>query len=561
MQPRTLLPRFASRTIYTGTVMDTPATPPRRSRRKRIVLSILALFLLPIAARAALYAYEGGPEAGATPTGRSTGSLPAAAAEPEARVLVMSGRTGGWKGVFSVHSWVVLKPENGKSWRRYDVVGWGNPVRINGWAPDGLLVRQQAAGGARSARRARPPRRSRRSRPRSRAINTPMPATTASGRGRTATPSSRPCCAPSPRPKRRCRPNAVGRDFRPLPYAGLTDSRTGVEASLWGVLGVKLGWVEGVEVNFLGLVAGLDLRHPGIKLPGFGRIGLPQQTATARDQRDNSLHVDLHAGVVTGTPASARLAGMHDTLARCLKKFRSRRSAAAGSTRLQINVGYRCNQSCLHCHVGASPHRTEEMSGDGRRRRCWSSWSGGAIATLDITGGAPELNRAFPPPGDGGARNGRARDGPLQPHDLRGAPGQEDLPEFLAARAGRDRRLAALLSRRTTSTASAARACSTRSIRGLQPPQRAGLRARRLGPHAQSRLQSARAVAAAAAGRARGRLQAHPRRAATASRSTASSRSPTCRSSASARRWSPRASSTRYLDLLRTRISTPTSTA
>jgi hypothetical protein len=34
-------------------------------------------------------------------------------------------------------------------------------------------------------------------------------------------------------------------------------------------------------VNFLGLVAGLDLRHPGIKLPGFGRIGVPQQTALA----------------------------------------------------------------------------------------------------------------------------------------------------------------------------------------------------------------------------------------------------------------------------------------
>ena len=48
----------------------------------------------------------------------------------------------------------------------------------------------------------------------------------------------------------------------PLPYAGLSDSGTGVEASLWGLLGVKLGWVEGVEVNVLGLVAGLDLRHP-----------------------------------------------------------------------------------------------------------------------------------------------------------------------------------------------------------------------------------------------------------------------------------------------------------
>ena len=61
---------------------------------------------------------------------------------------------------------------------------------------------------------------------------------------------------------------------------------------------------------------------------------------------------------------------------------------------LQVNVGYRCNQSCVHCHVNASPHRTEEMSGEVadivlqflERRR---------IATLDITGGAPELNPHF----------------------------------------------------------------------------------------------------------------------------------------------------------------------
>jgi radical SAM/Cys-rich protein len=61
---------------------------------------------------------------------------------------------------------------------------------------------------------------------------------------------------------------------------------------------------------------------------------------------------------------------------------------------LQVNVGYRCNQSCVHCHVGASPHRTEEMSGEVadlvleflERRR---------ITTLDITGGAPELNAHF----------------------------------------------------------------------------------------------------------------------------------------------------------------------
>jgi hypothetical protein len=75
--------------------------------------------------------------------------------------------------------------------------------------------------------------------------------------------------------------NAVGKDFRAYPYIGLSDSRTGVEASLWGLLGVKLGWVEGIEVNFLGLVAGLDLRHPAVKLPGFGRIGFDDGTAIA----------------------------------------------------------------------------------------------------------------------------------------------------------------------------------------------------------------------------------------------------------------------------------------
>ena len=73
----------------------------------------------------------------------------------------------------------------------------------------------------------------------------------------------------------------MGKDFRALPYAGLTDSGTGIELSLWGLLGVKLGWVEGIELNFMGLVTGFDLRHPAVKLPGFGRIGIDDGTAVA----------------------------------------------------------------------------------------------------------------------------------------------------------------------------------------------------------------------------------------------------------------------------------------
>src|ERR1700726_2306784 len=42
-------------------------------------------------------------------------------------------------------------------------------------------------------------------------------------------------------------PTAIGKDFRPGAFVGLADSRTGVEADLWGVFGVKIGWIEGLE--------------------------------------------------------------------------------------------------------------------------------------------------------------------------------------------------------------------------------------------------------------------------------------------------------------------------
>jgi hypothetical protein len=41
---------------------------------------------------------------------------------------------------------------------------------------------------------------------------------------------------------------------------------------------VAIGWIEGIELNFLGLIAGLDVRRPAIKLPGWGRIGLDSVT-------------------------------------------------------------------------------------------------------------------------------------------------------------------------------------------------------------------------------------------------------------------------------------------
>lgn len=68
---------------------------------------------------------------------------------------------------------------------------------------------------------------------------------------------------------------------------------------------------------------------------------------------------------------------------------------AAPITTLQINVGKRCNQACKHCHVEAGPNRTEEMSRETAEQIVAALTRHPEIATLDITGGAPELNPHF----------------------------------------------------------------------------------------------------------------------------------------------------------------------
>jgi len=61
---------------------------------------------------------------------------------------------------------------------------------------------------------------------------------------------------------------------------------------------------------------------------------------------------------------------------------------------LQANLGYRCNQSCTHCHVAASPQRTEEMSWE-TMELLLRYLKSRRVTTLDLTGGAPELNPHF----------------------------------------------------------------------------------------------------------------------------------------------------------------------
>jgi len=63
-------------------------------------------------------------------------------------------------------------------------------------------------------------------------------------------------------------------------------------------------------------------------------------------------------------------------------------------TTLQVNLGYLCNQSCLHCHVNAGPTRREVMSAE-TIEQVLGYLASSSASTLDLTGGAPELNPHF----------------------------------------------------------------------------------------------------------------------------------------------------------------------
>jgi hypothetical protein len=208
----------------------------------------------------------------------SAGLAPDPASHPEPIVQIYAARSWGWKGAFSVHSWVALKPAGAAGYERYDVVGWGvgpggraalrrNIRTVDGyWAGNkpeviGELRGPEAAQAIPKLRKA-------------------IEAYVYSQEYRIwPGPNSNTFVASLlravPELKVAMPANAIGKDWLPLtrPVA-TTPSGTGVQVSLWGLFGVAAGLEEGLEVNVLGLVMGVDPKHLAVKLPGFGSLGL-----------------------------------------------------------------------------------------------------------------------------------------------------------------------------------------------------------------------------------------------------------------------------------------------
>jgi uncharacterized protein DUF3750 len=242
--------------------------------KKPLVLFLLLVFA-PIAASAGRYFWlSNGRGNWQTADRSSAGLLPPAAAHPDAIIRVFAARTVRWRGIFAVHTWIVVKEKGATSYSRYDYTAWGEPIRTNGFAPDGrwfgALPETIVAVDGERAETLIPTIRFVIENYRFRAYGDyhAWPGPNSNTFVQAALNSVPELRAVLP-------PTAIGKDF---PYngewIGVTPTRTGVYISLAGYLGLTIGWVEGFELNFLGAVLGFDVRRPAIKLPGLGRFGV-----------------------------------------------------------------------------------------------------------------------------------------------------------------------------------------------------------------------------------------------------------------------------------------------
>jgi hypothetical protein len=232
------------------------------------------LYLLPIGISAVLYRLDGTGPGWRSADRSSVGYLPPAARHPQAVVRIFAAQTVRWRGIFATHCWIVFKPAGAASYTRYDYTAWGDPIRLNGFEPDGRWFGRvpevvfAADGGAAAALI-----------PRMQAAIDDYAWRKQGDYRAWPGPNSNTFVAAVmgavPEIGATLPPTAIGKDY---PYDGhwfgWAPSRTGFRLTLDGYAGLTVAWVEGIEVNILGAVAGLDLRWPGVKLPGLGRFGI-----------------------------------------------------------------------------------------------------------------------------------------------------------------------------------------------------------------------------------------------------------------------------------------------
>jgi hypothetical protein len=206
------------------------------------------------------------------------GLAPDPATTPEAVVQVYGARALRWRGYFGVHTWVAVKPGGAPAYTVYEVIGWrlrwsDSALVVHQRAPDGrwfgnepeLLAERRGEGvDALIERIARATR------------EYPYAGEYRLWPGPNSNTFTAWIARAVPELELDLPPTAIGKDFLGDRVVGRAPSGSGVQLSLYGMLGVLVSDIEGLEVNVLGLTFGLNPFAPALKLPIVGRLGVPR---------------------------------------------------------------------------------------------------------------------------------------------------------------------------------------------------------------------------------------------------------------------------------------------
>lgn len=262
-----------------------PATDCRRTRLRRSLAVVLLVFFVPLGLALSAH-WADGAQAFDWRTARrdSSGQAPDAARTPEAVIQVYAARAVRWRGALGVHTWIAAKAQGAPAYTRFEVMGFGvarggEAVRVREGVPDAYwygkrptLLRELRGGADVDQLIAR--------------LHAAAEAYPYNHEYRIwPGPNSNTFIAHLARAVPELRidlpPTAIGKDYLPGgDVLARAPSGSGVQLSLGGLVGVTVALEEGLEFNLLGLSAGIDFLPPALKLPGVGRIGLPDDDST-----------------------------------------------------------------------------------------------------------------------------------------------------------------------------------------------------------------------------------------------------------------------------------------
>lgn len=207
------------------------------------------------------------------------GLAPDPATTREAVVQVYAARAVRWRGYFGVHSWIAVKPTGADAFTVFELMGYqtrrtGNGVRVSQRAADGywfgnrpLLLADVRGPGVDALI----------DRIHEAAKDYPQAAEYRIWPGPNSNTFIAHLLRAAPELRVDLPAHAIGKDYLAGRLLAATPSRTGMQASLFGLLGVTAGWEEGLELNIIGLSFGINPKRLALELPLLGDVSALDQ--------------------------------------------------------------------------------------------------------------------------------------------------------------------------------------------------------------------------------------------------------------------------------------------